>query len=63
LPRTKSSFLLVATMAVLIHSGNGSAKLKQMDFRIQPATIGGVSIKVKDQIEMKFDIYGAQANS
>jgi hypothetical protein len=42
---------------------HGSAKLKQTDFGIQPITIGGGAIKVKDEIEVEFDIYGPQPNS
>jgi hypothetical protein len=42
---------------------HGSAKLKQTDFGIQPVTIGGGAIKVKDEIEVEFDIYGPQPNS
>jgi polyisoprenoid-binding protein YceI len=34
----------------------GSAKLKQTDFGIQPIKIAGGSVKVKDEIDISFDI-------
>ena len=41
-------------------SGNyrGSARLKQTDFGITPITIGGGSIKVKDEVRIEFEIRG-----
>jgi polyisoprenoid-binding protein YceI len=34
----------------------GKAKLKQTDFGITPITLGGGTIKVKDQLDLEFDI-------
>jgi polyisoprenoid-binding protein YceI len=36
----------------------GSAKLRQTDFGITPVSIGGGSIKVKDEVRIEFDIAG-----
>ena len=36
----------------------GSAKLKQTEFGISPVTIGGGSIKVKDDVRIEFEIVG-----
>ncbi|MGH9568343.1 MAG: YceI family protein [Candidatus Angelobacter sp.] len=35
----------------------GTTKLKQTDFGIQPFSAGGGTVKVKDQLELAFDIY------
>jgi len=35
----------------------GTTKLKQTDFGIQPFSAGGGMVKVKDQLELAFDIY------
>jgi len=37
----------------------GSARLKQSDFGIQPVTIGGGVVKVKDELDISFKIYSA----
>ena len=43
---------------------HGSTKLKQTEFGIQPVSIGGGTVKVKDQIEIDFDVYsGETANA
>jgi len=39
---------------------HGSTKLKQTDFGIQPVSIGGGTVKVKDVVEVEFDVYGEQ---
>lgn len=39
----------------------GKTKLKQTDFGIQPVSVGGGTVKVKDELELEFDIY-AQAS-
>ncbi len=36
---------------------HGSTKLKQTNFGIQPISLGGGTIKVKDEIEVEFDVY------
>ena len=36
---------------------HGATKLKQSDFGIKPISLGGGSIKVKDQLELEFDVY------
>jgi polyisoprenoid-binding protein YceI len=36
---------------------HGSTKLKQTDYGIQPVSIGGGTVKVKDQIDIDFDVY------
>jgi hypothetical protein len=36
----------------------GSAKLRQTEFGITPVSIGGGSIKVKDDIRIEFEIVG-----
>jgi polyisoprenoid-binding protein YceI len=35
----------------------GKAKLKQTDFGIQPVSAGGGTVKVKDEIELEFNVY------
>ena len=35
----------------------GTTKLKQTDFGIQPFSAGGGTVRVKDEIELTFDIY------
>jgi polyisoprenoid-binding protein YceI len=46
---------------------HGATKLKQSDFGIKPISLGGGSVKVKDQLELEFDVYAptaaAQKNS
>jgi polyisoprenoid-binding protein YceI len=37
----------------------GKAKLKQTDFGIQPVSVGGGTVKVKDEIQIDFDVYPA----
>lgn len=46
------------TVPVSLANGHytGSAKLKQTDFGIQPIKIAGGSVKVKDEVEISFDI-------
>jgi polyisoprenoid-binding protein YceI len=36
---------------------HGATKLKQSDFGIQPISLFGGSVKVKDELELEFDIY------
>jgi polyisoprenoid-binding protein YceI len=36
---------------------SGKAKLKQTDFGIQPVSAGGGTVKVKDEVEIEFDVY------
>jgi polyisoprenoid-binding protein YceI len=38
---------------------HGQTKLKQTDFGIQPVSLGGGTVKVKDEIEIEFDIGAA----
>jgi polyisoprenoid-binding protein YceI len=38
---------------------HGATKLKQTDFGIKPISMGGGSIKVKDELELEFDVYSA----
>lgn len=35
----------------------GKTKLKQTDFGIQPVSVAGGTVKVKDEIEIEFDVY------
>ena len=36
---------------------HGTGQLKQTDFGIKPISLGGGSIKVKDELELEFDVY------
>jgi polyisoprenoid-binding protein YceI len=36
---------------------SGKTKLKQTDFGIQPVSAGGGTVKVKDEIELEFNVY------
>lgn len=36
---------------------HGATKLKQSDFGIKPISLGGGSIKVKDELELEFDVH------
>ena len=36
----------------------GKTRLKQTDFGIQPVSVAGGTVKVKDELELEFDIYG-----
>ncbi len=36
---------------------HGATKLKQTDFGIKPISMGGGSIKVKDELELEFEVY------
>ncbi len=38
---------------------HGATKLKQTNFGIKPISMGGGSIKVKDELELEFDVYSA----
>jgi polyisoprenoid-binding protein YceI len=38
---------------------HGATKLKQSEFGIKPISMGGGSIKVKDELELEFDVYPA----
>lgn len=38
---------------------HGTTKLKQSDYGIKPISLGGGSIKVKDELELEFDVYGS----
>ena len=43
---------------------HGATKLKQSDYGIKPISLGGGSVKVKDELELEFDVYAASpANS
>jgi hypothetical protein len=35
----------------------GKTKLKQTDFGIQPVSVGGGTVKVKDEVEIEFNVY------
>jgi polyisoprenoid-binding protein YceI len=37
----------------------GSTRLKQTDFGIQPVSVAGGAVKVKDEVEISFKIYAA----
>ena len=37
----------------------GSTKLKQSDFGIKPISLFGGSVKVKDEVELEFDVYSS----
>jgi polyisoprenoid-binding protein YceI len=37
----------------------GKTKLKQTDFGIQPVSVAGGTVKVKDELELEFDVYPA----
>ena len=41
----------------------GTTKLKQSDFGIKPISLGGGSVKVKDLLELEFDIYSPASKS
>jgi hypothetical protein len=41
----------------------GKTKLNQTDFGMKPITIGGGTIKVKDQIALDLDIYAGEMNN
>jgi len=51
---------LVFEVAWVSDHYHGSTKLKQTDFGIQPVSIGGGTVKVKDVVEIEFDVYGEQ---
>ena len=36
----------------------GSAKVRQTDFGIKPVSVGGGTIKVKDEVRVEFEIFG-----
>ncbi|MGE5323553.1 MAG: YceI family protein [Actinomycetota bacterium] len=38
----------------------GRATLKQTDFGIQPVSVAGGAVKVKDEVEIEFDVYPGQ---
>jgi hypothetical protein len=38
---------------------HGATKFKQSEFGIKPISMGGGSIKVKDELELEFDVYAA----
>lgn len=38
----------------------GKTKLKQTDFNIQPISLAGGTVKVKDEVEIEFDVYPAR---
>ncbi|HEY2392457.1 MAG TPA: YceI family protein [Candidatus Angelobacter sp.] len=38
---------------------HGATKLKQSEFGIKPISLGGGSVKVKDELELEFDVYAA----
>jgi len=41
----------------------GKTKLKQTDFGIQPVSAGGGTVKVKDELDLDFDIYPGEARN
>jgi polyisoprenoid-binding protein YceI len=41
----------------------GKTRLNQTDFGIKPISIGGGTVKVKDQIAIELDIYAAEMNN
>lgn len=41
---------------------HGATKLKQSEFGIKPISLGGGSIKVKDELELEFDVYPGNAH-
>ena len=41
----------------------GTTKLKQSDFGIKPISLGGGSVKVKDLLELEFDVYASASKS
>jgi polyisoprenoid-binding protein YceI len=49
-----------------IQGGNGhyrgTAELKQRDFGIEPVSVGGGTVKVKDGLRVEFEIVAAQRN-
>ena len=36
---------------------HGATKLKQSDFAIKPISLFGGSVKVKDEVQLEFDVY------
>jgi YceI-like domain len=38
----------------------GRARLKQTDFGIEPVAVAGGTVKVKDELEIEFNIYGSE---
>jgi polyisoprenoid-binding protein YceI len=40
---------------------HGATKLKQSEFGIKPISMGGGSIKVKDELDLEFDVYPANS--
>lgn len=42
---------------------HGATKLKQSDFGIKPISLFGGSVKVKDQLDLEFDVYAAQSKA
>ena len=40
----------------------GKTNLKQTAFGIKPVTVGGGAVKVKDELEIEFDVYPADLN-
>jgi polyisoprenoid-binding protein YceI len=40
----------------------GKTKIKQTAFGIKPVTVGGGTVKVKDEVEIDFDVYPADLN-
>jgi polyisoprenoid-binding protein YceI len=41
----------------------GKTRLKQTEFGIEPVTIAGGTVKVKDELEMEFNIFGPELSS
>ena len=42
---------------------HGTAKLNQTDFGIKPVSVAGGTVKVKDELELEFDIYAGEFSS
>jgi hypothetical protein len=38
----------------------GNVKLKQTDYGIEPVSVGGGTIKVKDEIDLEMDIFAGE---
>ncbi|HZU34096.1 MAG TPA: YceI family protein, partial [Candidatus Angelobacter sp.] len=42
---------------------HGTARLKQSDYGIKPISLFGGSVKVKDELELEFDVYAIAAEA
>lgn len=48
---------IVVTVKQAGDAYSGNARIKQTDFAIQPVRVAGGAVKVKDEVEVQFDIY------